>query len=93
MIQERVYRSESGHTVKLDLHKENIVHQLLGGEMYTTKNHVNYCEGSDQIVHSRSMDNTIVFDQLKIRITPTTIFAERNKRLISNTHGVSSNYV
>ena len=84
-MQERVYRTESGHTIKLDLHKENIVHQFLGGEMYTTKNHVNYCEGSDQMVHGRSMENTIVFDQLKIKIIQNKIFAKRNKRLISNT--------
>ena len=41
MIQEQVYRTESGHTIQLDLHEENIIHQLLGGEIYTTKNHVN----------------------------------------------------
>ena len=85
MIQERVYHSESGHIIKLELYKGNIVHQLLCGKMYTTKNHVNYCEGSNQIVHGRSVDNTTVFDQLKIRITLTTIFDKRNKRLISNT--------
>ena len=84
MIQERMYRAESGKTIKLDMHKENIIHQLLGGDMYTTTNHINYCEGTDQIVH-RSMDNTIIFDQLRIKIMQTKIYSERNKRLISNT--------
>ena len=37
MVQERMYRAEIGKTIKLDMHKENIIHQLLGGDMYTTK--------------------------------------------------------
>ena len=53
--------------------------------MYTTTNHVNYCEGTDQIVHGSKMDNTIIYDQLRIKIMQTTIYSERNKRLISNT--------
>ena len=37
------------------------------------------------MVHGRSMDNTIIFNQLKIKIMQTKIYAERNKRVISNT--------
>ena len=85
MIQERTYGAESGKTIKLHIHKENIIHQLLGGGMYATTNHVNYCEGTDMIVHGSKMDNTIVFDQLRIKIMQTKIYSERNKRLISNT--------
>ena len=53
--------------------------------MYTTTNHVNYCEGTDQMVHGSKMENTIIFDQLRIKIMQTKIYSERNKRLISNT--------
>ena len=53
--------------------------------MYKTTNHVNYCEGTDMIVHGSKMDNTIIFDQLKIKIMQTKIYSERNKRLILNT--------
>ena len=83
MVQERMCRAESGKTIKLDMHKENIIHQLLGGDVYTTTNHVNYCKGTDIIVHGLKMDNTIIFDQL--RILQTKIYSERDKRLISNT--------
>ena len=71
MVQERVYRAENGKTIKLDINKENIIHQLLGGNMYTTNSHVNYCEGTDMIVHGSKMDNTFIFNQLRIKIIPT----------------------
>ena len=85
MVQKRMYRAESGKTIKGDMHKENIIHQLLGGDMYTTTNHINYCEGTDMIVHRLKMDNTIIFAQLRIKIMQTKIYSERNKRCISNT--------
>lgn len=85
MIQEQLYRSNSGNIVKLDLNRENIVHETTGGNMYTTNNKVNYCEGSNVIIHEKNIDNTIILDQVKIKVVPTTIYAEVNKRLISNT--------
>ena len=84
MVQERVYRAENGQTIKLDINEENILHQLLGGSMYTTNSHVNYCEVTDMIVHRSKMDNTIIFDQLRIKIISTKIYLEHNKRMISN---------
>ena len=79
-MQDGIYRSVSGKEIKLDLNKENVVHQLLGGEMYTTDNKVNYCQGSDPMVHGKVMDNVIVFQQLKIRVRPSKIVSQRNKR-------------
>ena len=40
-MQEKIYGSASGEEIKLNIDKENIIHQLLGGEMYTTNNKIN----------------------------------------------------
>ena len=41
------------------------------------------------IVRGSKMDNAIIFDQLRIKIIPTKVYSEHNKRMISDSECLS----
>ena len=84
MIQEGIYRTPDGTEIKLDRNKENIISFTLGGELHATDSKVMYCQGSDKKLKSGIVENTIILEQLKIKILDTNILAESGHRLISD---------